>query len=55
MQEMPDGGTRVAYGTATSAIAPTHDVAASKAAQRLDTEVPGLLRRVTGAPGSEPA
>ncbi|HEV2257395.1 MAG TPA: DUF302 domain-containing protein [Streptosporangiaceae bacterium] len=50
IQEMPDGGTRVAYDTVTSAIAPYRDAAASEVAQRLDTEVLGLLRQVTGAP-----
>jgi len=52
IQEMPDGGTRAAYDTVASAIAPYHDVAASEVAQRLDTEVLGLLRQVTGAPAS---
>ena len=50
IQEMPDGGTRVAYDTVGSAIAPYHDAAASEVAQRLDTEVLGLLRQATGAP-----
>jgi hypothetical protein len=48
IQEMPDGGTRVAYDTVASAIAPYHDVAASEVAQRLDTKVLGLLRQATG-------
>jgi hypothetical protein len=52
IQEMPDGGTRVAYDTVASAIAPYHDAAASEVAQRLDTEVLGLPRQVTGAPAS---
>jgi hypothetical protein len=55
VQEMPDGRTRVAYDTVASAIAPYHDAAASAVAQQLDTEVLGLLRQVTGAPGSAPA
>jgi Domain of unknown function DUF302 len=55
IQEMPDGGTRIAYDTVASAIAPYHDAAASQVAERLDTEVLGLLRQVTGAPGSGPA
>src|SRR5258707_3072022 len=38
VQQMPDGGTRVAYDTVASAIAPYHDAAASEVAQRLDTE-----------------
>jgi uncharacterized protein (DUF302 family) len=55
IQELPDGGTRVAYDTVTSALAPYHDAAATQTAQRLDTEVLALLRQVTGAPGSGPA
>jgi hypothetical protein len=51
IQEMPGGGTRVAYDTVASAIAPYHDAAASQVAQRLDTEVLGLLRQVTGTTG----
>jgi len=52
IQQMPDGGTRVAYDTVTSAIAPYRDAAASDVAQRLDTEVLDLLRQVTGVPAS---
>jgi hypothetical protein len=52
IQEMPEGLTRIAYDTVTSAIAPYHDAAASKVAERLDAEVLDLLRRVTGAPAS---
>jgi len=55
IQELPDGGTRVAYDTVTSALAPYHNAAATQTAQRLDTEVLALLREVTGAPGSGPA
>jgi uncharacterized protein (DUF302 family) len=55
LQQMLDGGTRVAYDTVASALAPYHDAAASEVAERLDTEVLGLLRRVTGVPGSGPA
>jgi hypothetical protein len=51
IQEMPGGGTRVAYDTVASAIAPYHDAAASQVAQRLDTEVLDLLRQVTGTTG----
>jgi hypothetical protein len=43
IQQMPDGGTRVAYDTLASALAPYHDAAASEVAQQLDTEVLGLL------------
>jgi hypothetical protein len=52
IQEMPDGGTRAAYDTVASAIAPYHDAAASEVAEHLDVEVLGLLRQVTGAPES---
>ena len=54
IQQMPDGGTRVAYDTVASAIAPYHDAAASEVAYRLDTEVLDLLRQVTGVPASAP-
>ena len=52
IQQLPDGGTRVAYDTVASAIAPYHDAAASEVAYRLDTEVLDLLRQVTGVPAS---
>jgi uncharacterized protein (DUF302 family) len=55
IQEMPGGGTRVAYDSVASAIAPYHDAAASEVAERLDAEVLGLLRQVTGVPASAPA
>jgi len=54
LQETPDGGTRAAYDSVASAIAPYHDAAASHVAERLDTEVLGLLRQATGVPGSSP-
>ena len=47
IQEMPDGGTRVAYDTVASAIAPYHNAAATEVAEQLDTEVLGLLRQVS--------
>lgn len=50
IEELPGGGTRVAYDTVTSAIAPYRDAAASQVAQQLDAEVLDLLRRVTGVP-----
>jgi hypothetical protein len=50
IQETPDGGTRVAYDTVASAIAPYRDAAAAQVAERLDGEVLGLLRQVTAAP-----
>jgi hypothetical protein len=49
IQELPDGGTRIAYDTVASAIAPYRDAAAAEVAERLDTEVLGLLRQVSGA------
>ena len=52
IQERPDGGTRVAYDSVVSAIAPYHDPAASQVAEQLDTEVLGLLRQATGVPAS---
>jgi hypothetical protein len=52
IEELPAGGTRVAYDTVTSAIARYGDAAASRVAERLDTEVLELLRRVTGVPAS---
>ena len=55
IQEMPGGGTRVAYDSVASAIAPYHDAAASQVAERLDAEVLELLRQVTGVPASAPA
>ena len=58
IEELPGGGTRVAYDTVTSEIAPYGDAAASQVAERLDTEVLVLLRQATGVPAStvpEPA
>jgi hypothetical protein len=55
IQELPGGGTRVAYDTVASAIAPYHDAPASEVAERLDAEVLGLLRQATGVPASAPA
>ena len=49
LQQMP-GGTRVAYDSVASALARYHDAAASQVARRLDAEVLGLLRQVTGIP-----
>ena len=51
IQETPDGGTRVAYDSVGSALAPYDNAAASKVAEQLDTEVLGLLREATGVPG----
>jgi hypothetical protein len=48
IQELPDGGTRVAYDSVVSAIASYDDPAATQVAERLDTEVLDLLRQVTG-------
>ena len=52
IQQLPDGGTRVAYDTVGSQIAPYHDAAASEVAQRLDTEVLRLVREATGVRAS---
>jgi uncharacterized protein YidB (DUF937 family) len=52
VEELPNGGTRVAYDTVTSEIAPYGNAAASQVAQRLDTEVLGLLHQATGLPAS---
>jgi hypothetical protein len=49
IQETPAGGTRVAYDSVASAIAPYDNAAASEVAERLDTEVLALLRQPTGA------
>lgn len=54
IQELPDGGTQVAYDTVASAIAPYGDAAASQVAQRLDTDVLSLLRHATGLPAIAP-
>jgi hypothetical protein len=51
VEQRPDGGTRVAYDTVTSALAPYQNAAATEVAQRLDTEVLDLLRQATGASG----
>jgi hypothetical protein len=56
IEELPDGGSRVAYDSVASAIAPYHDDAASEVARRLDAEVLTLLRKATliseAVPGS---
>jgi hypothetical protein len=48
VEEKPGGGTRVAYDTVASAIAPYRDAAASQVARRLDAEVLELLHQATG-------
>jgi hypothetical protein len=55
IQELPGGGTQVAYDTVASAIAPYGDAAASQVAQRLDTDVLSLLRHATGIPATATA
>ena len=55
IQELPGGGTQVAYDTVASAIAPYGDAAASQVAERLDTEVLGLLHHATGIPATATA
>jgi hypothetical protein len=48
IEEMPEGGTRVAYDSVASEVAPYGNAAASEVAARLDSEVLGLLRAATG-------
>jgi diketogulonate reductase-like aldo/keto reductase len=48
IEETPAKGTRVAYDSVVSAIAPYDNAAASEVAERLDAEVLGLLREATG-------
>jgi hypothetical protein len=48
VEEKPGGGTRVAYDSVASAIAPYRDAAASQVAQGLDAEVLELLQQATG-------
>jgi hypothetical protein len=55
IQELPGGGTQVAYDTVASAITPYGDAAASRVAQRLDSEVLGLLHYATGIQATAPA
>jgi len=55
IQEMPDGGTRVAYDSVASAIAPYNSPAATQVAEHLDAEVLDLLRLVTGVPANQRA
>jgi hypothetical protein len=55
IQELPGGGTQVAYDTVASAIAPYGDAAASEVAERLDTEVLSLLRHATSGPATATA
>jgi len=50
IQELPGGGTRVAYDSVVSALAIYHDPAATQVAEHLDAEVLGLLREVSGVP-----
>jgi len=52
IRELPDEGSRVAYDSVASAIAPCHDAAAPEVAQRLDAGVLTLLREATGVPAS---
>jgi hypothetical protein len=52
IQDLPGGGTQVAYDTVASAIAPYGDAAASQVAERLDTEVLSLLHHATGIPAT---
>jgi hypothetical protein len=48
IEETAGGGTRVAYDSVVSALAPYDNAAASAVGGRLDAEVLGLLREATG-------
>jgi hypothetical protein len=48
VQELPGGGTRLAYDSVASAIAIYDDPAATQVGENLDTEVLALLRQVSG-------
>jgi hypothetical protein len=48
IEELPDGGTRLAYDSVASAIAIYNDPAATRVAEHLDTEVLDLLRQASG-------
>lgn len=50
VQELPDGGTRLAYDTVASAIAGYRQAAASEVAEHLDREVLRLLRQAASMP-----
>jgi hypothetical protein len=52
IQELPGGGTQVAYDTVASAIAPYGDAPASQVARRLDTEVLSLLHHAADMPAT---
>ena len=54
IQELPGGGTRVAYDSVVSEIAVYDDPAATQVAENLDAEVLTLLRRVSGLPPQAP-
>jgi hypothetical protein len=53
IEEMPVGGTRVAYDSIASEISAYGEQAASAVARELDTEVLGLLRRATAEPSGQ--
>jgi hypothetical protein len=48
IEELPGGGTRLAYDSVVSELAIYDDLAATQVAANLDTEVIGLLRQVSG-------
>jgi|ERR1700722_3796579 uncharacterized protein YidB (DUF937 family) len=48
IQELRDGGTRIAYDSVVSELAIYDDPAATQVAEKLDTEVLDLLREVSG-------
>ena len=48
IEELPGGGTRLAYDSVVSELAIYDDPAATQVAEKLDAEVLGLLRQVSG-------
>ena len=48
IEELPDGGTRIAYDSVVSELAIYDNPAATQVAEKLDTEVLALLREVSG-------
>jgi hypothetical protein len=54
IEELPGGGTRLAYDSVVSELAGYDDPAATQVAEYLDTEVLGLLRQVSGLSPHEP-
>src|SRR5271154_4907802 len=55
IQELPGGGTRLAYDSVASDIAIYDDPAATQVAEKLDAEVLDLLRQVSGLSSGQAA